>query len=101
MVRRHRRIHTDDRPISTPLYPSNWELSAARALAVVRALEARGVPSTRMSAAAFGEFRPITPNDNSENRARNRRVELRIQIDPGLASGNFFNRIGALNTSQS
>lgn len=93
--------HTDDRPISNALYPSNWELSAARALSVVRALEAEGIAPTRMSAAAFGEYRPIAPNTSSETRARNRRVELRIEIDPGLGSGNFFNRIGALNSSRS
>lgn len=71
--------HTDDVPISTERFRSNWELSAGRALAVVHFLiDECGVPTTRLSAASFGESRPLVPNDSAENRELNRRVEFRF-----------------------
>ena len=72
--------HTDSTPlIGSALYPTNWELSTARALAVTRYLtETDGVMATRMEAAGYGEFRPIVPNDSRENRALNRRVEIHL-----------------------
>jgi len=71
--------HTDNVPIRTPLYKSNWELSAARALAVVHFfIEECDVPMSRLSAASFGESRPLVPNDSAENREMNRRVEFRF-----------------------
>ncbi len=70
--------HTDNQPISTPEFPTNWELSAARALAVVRLLEDRGIPPGQLAAVGHGEHIPIEPNDTPEGRARNRRVELKI-----------------------
>ena len=51
--------HTDIKPIATPEFPSNWELSSARAISVVRYLMLRGVPANRLVAAGFGEFQPI------------------------------------------
>ena len=66
--------HTDDLPIRTLSFPSNWELSAARAASVVHLFARRGVAPERMSATGYGEFRPITPNRDPESRARNRRV---------------------------
>ncbi len=71
--------HTDDLPINTARYPSNWELSVARAVAVARYLaEREGLPPGRLSATGYGEWRPRFPNDTEDNRARNRRVDLVI-----------------------
>jgi chemotaxis protein MotB len=75
------RGHSDDRKIRGSLakvYPSNWELAAARAARVVRLLEAEGVPSVRLAAVSLGPNQPVAPNDNAENRARNRRIEIRL-----------------------
>jgi len=69
--------HTDDVPISTPAFPSNWELSAARAANVVRFLIAEAsIPPDRLSAVAYADTRPVRPNVDDESRARNRRVEF-------------------------
>ena len=71
--------HTDDRPIRTELFPSNWELSAARATEVVRYyIENYAFPPDKISALGYGEFRPVQPNNSIENRARNRRVDIVI-----------------------
>lgn len=70
--------HTDKRPIATGQYPSNWELSAARAISVVRYLISKGVKAERLVAAGFGEFQPIDPGDSDEALARNRRIELKL-----------------------
>jgi len=71
--------HTDAIPIDSPRYPTNWELSVARALAVTRYLtETDGVPAGRLMAAGFGEFRPLVPNDTRDHRAMNRRVEIHL-----------------------
>lgn len=71
--------HTDDRPIQTPLYPSNWELSASRATTVVRYyVENHNIPPDRISALGYGEFRPVKANTTPENRAMNRRVDIVI-----------------------
>jgi chemotaxis protein MotB len=71
--------HTDNVPIHNAQFRSNWELSAARALAVVHFLiDECGLSKNRLSAASFGESRPLVPNDNPENREKNRRVEFRF-----------------------
>ena len=70
--------HTDNIPIATPLYPSNWELSSARATTVARYLAERGLSPARLIAAGYGEHRPVVPNDTREGRARNRRVDIVI-----------------------
>lgn len=71
--------HTDNAPIATSRFASNWELSAARATEVIRFLIAQGaIPAERLSAGGYGEFRPIAPNDTPEHRARNRRVDIII-----------------------
>ncbi|MBD3258579.1 OmpA family protein [candidate division GN15 bacterium] len=71
--------HTDDRPIQTPIYPSNWELSSARATTVVRYyVENHDIPPDRVSALGYGEFRPVKANTTPENRSRNRRVDIVI-----------------------
>jgi flagellar motor protein MotB len=68
--------HTDDRPIHGGRFASNWELSAARALAVSRVLTGAGVPAPRVVAAGFGEHHPRAANDGDAGRARNRRIEV-------------------------
>ena len=68
--------HTDDRPISTPQFPSNWELAAARALSVVKLLVANGVPPESLSGAGYGEFQPVAVNETVEGRRLNRRIEI-------------------------
>jgi chemotaxis protein MotB len=71
--------HTDSTPIDSPRYPTNWELSVARAVAVTRYMaETDGVRSGRLIAAGFGEFRPLVPNDTRLDRAQNRRVEIHL-----------------------
>ena len=72
--------HTDNRPIRTAQYPSNWELSSARASSVVRFLLAQenSLPPEKYQAIGQGEFDPVDTNDTSEGRARNRRIELLI-----------------------
>ena len=70
--------HTDILPINTPRFPSNWELSTARAVAVVRYLAAQGVPERRMAAAGFGEFFPVAEGTSPEALQRNRRIELKL-----------------------
>jgi chemotaxis protein MotB len=66
--------HTDDKPISNVIYPSNWELSAARAIAVVKFLHSEGIPNDRLVAAGYGEYQPLSTIDT----ARNRRIELKL-----------------------
>lgn len=74
--------HTDDVPMSSAMYPSNWELSSGRAIQVVRYLsEVKSIPNSRLSAVAYGEYRPMVPNDSAENRALNRRVNLLIIME--------------------
>ncbi len=68
--------HTDDIPIETDRYPSNWELSANRACEVVRLLIDEGIDPELLSAVGFGEYRPIATNATPEGRAQNRRVEI-------------------------
>jgi len=70
--------HTDKHPISGGPFKSNWELSAARAIAVVQYLMSKGIPPDRLAAAGFGEFQPIDPGDDEEALARNRRIELKL-----------------------
>ena len=82
--------HTDNWPIRTERFPSNWELSTARATNVVRHLiEELDVAPDRLSAAGYSEYRPLRPNDTAENRALNRRVDiviLRLDEDQITAS---------------
>ncbi len=70
--------HTDVRPIATPQFASNWELSAARAISVLRYLMQAGVAPARLAAAGFGEFQPIDPNDSEAALRKNRRIELKL-----------------------
>ncbi len=73
---------TDNVPINTPVYPSNWELSAARAASVVHLFMREGVAPQRMAAVGYGEFRPIANNDTPAGREKNRRVVVVVLADP-------------------
>lgn len=70
--------HTDNRPINTPAFPSNWELSAARAISVAKYLIEQGVPPRRVAAAGFGEFQPLSDGTDEASFRRNRRIELKL-----------------------
>jgi chemotaxis protein MotB len=70
--------HTDINPIATPEFPSNWELSSARAISVVRYLMSQGISPRHLVAAGFGEFQPIDAGESPEALARNRRIELKL-----------------------
>jgi chemotaxis protein MotB len=75
--------HTDDKPIHTNRFPSNWELSTARAVVVTRALVTAGMKPDTLGAVGYGEFDPIVANDTPDHRAQNRRIE--IQLQPNLS----------------
>lgn len=80
--------HTDDRSISRNLasrYPSNWELAAARAAAVVRLMEEEGVASDRLTLTSFSSHRPVSTNETAEGRSMNRRIEIRLRPKDGSA----------------
>ena len=66
--------HTDNKPIKSPQFPSNWELSTARAIAVVKFLNEQGIANENLVAAGYGEYQPLSPTDT----ARNRRIELKL-----------------------
>jgi chemotaxis protein MotB len=70
--------HTDIRPIASSQFPSNWELSSARATSVVKYLISRGVPPKRLVAAGYGEFQPLEEGASEEILRRNRRIELKL-----------------------
>jgi chemotaxis protein MotB len=70
--------HTDKIPIKSDRFPSNWELSSARALSVVKFLAAQGIPQDRLAAAGFGEFQPVDKGDDEAARKKNRRIEIRL-----------------------
>ncbi len=73
--------HTDNLPIQTERFPSNWELSASRASSVVRYLQLAGIESTRLSATGYADTRPLANNGDEQGRASNRRVELIMQTE--------------------
>lgn len=72
--------HTDNQPISTPRYLSNWELSSARATSVTRYLIGRGIRPQRLSAIGYADTRPLTSNDDEQGRSKNRRVALVLSV---------------------
>jgi chemotaxis protein MotB len=71
--------HTDNVPIQNARFPSNWELSTARAVEVVKLLVSQGVDPKVLSAAGYGEFDPVADNDAADGRAKNRRIEITLQ----------------------
>lgn len=70
--------HTDERPIATARFPSNWELSTARAISVVRFLQSQGIPANRLAATGFAEFQPLDERKDEIAFRRNRRIELKL-----------------------
>lgn len=82
--------HTDDIPIATAQFPSNWELSSARASSVVKLLLDHGVAAKRLAAVGLASNQPVAPNNSPENRARNRRVTITVlsaNAERGSATG--------------
>jgi chemotaxis protein MotB len=75
--------HTDNRPIATPRFPSNWELSSSRATRVVRYLIEQGIPANRLSATGYADTRPVVDNDTPAGRNRNRRVTILVKPAEG------------------
>ncbi len=71
--------HTDDKPIATAEFPSNWELAAARATEVLQFFVLEGLEKTRLRAVSYGDTKPVVPNSSAANRQKNRRVSLVIQ----------------------
>ena len=70
--------HTDRVPIRTPRFPSNWELSTARAISVAQFLITQGLPPDRVAARGFAEFQPLDPGDTVDAYRRNRRIEIKL-----------------------
>jgi chemotaxis protein MotB len=90
--------HTDNRPINTSAFPSNWELSSARAASVVHLFTETGIAPARLAVIGLGEFRPLRPNDTVKDRNANRRVVLVILGDTGGApEGNYAEDRGSPN----
>ena len=85
--------HTDDVPIHTSRFPSNWELSTARAVEVVKLLVDKGVKPELLAAAGYGQFDPVAANDSPDHRAQNRRIEIVLQ--PNLADLPPLDDLGA------
>ena len=73
--------HTDNVPINTPEFPSNWELSTARAVNVLRYLLKKKIPAKRLTAIGFSQYHPIASNDTPEGRIKNRRVEIYFELN--------------------
>lgn len=90
--------HTDDVPIKTAQYPSNWELASARAITVVRTLSAAGLPPARVSAASFAFYKPTVANDTPEHKSANRRIE--IVILPDLSKLPGFEELNEITASK-
>lgn len=90
--------HTDNVPINSAQYPSNWELAAARAITVLKAMVEAGLPTERISAASFGDTRPVADNETKEGKAQNRRIE--IIIVPDLSQLPGFEELKALDAKQ-
>jgi chemotaxis protein MotB len=91
--------HSDNVPINSPLYPSNWELSSSRAGSVVRLFAELGVPTTRMVAIGYADNQPVDTNATPEGRARNRRVNVLILNEVGGAAQELSLQNEGLSTS--
>jgi len=84
--------HTDNIPINSPLYPSNWELSSSRATSIVRRFVNYGMEPSRLTAIGYGEYRTIAENDTGEGRSKNRRVDIVVLNDkPSTGEQQFAN----------
>jgi chemotaxis protein MotB len=88
--------HTDTRPVNTPRFASNWELSGMRALAVGRYfIDRHNVSPQRVSITGYSEYQPLAPNNTEENMVKNRRVEIHIRYmnERGVTPARIYNRI--------
>ena len=86
--------HTDNVPIGSAGFSSNWDLASQRAINVLTVMKEAGVPQERLSAASFGETRPVSPNETAEGRAANRRIEIVVVPDlSGLPGFDELNRM--------
>ena len=83
--------HTDNIPINSPLYPSNWELSSSRATSIVRRFVNYGMEPSRLTAIGYGEYRTIAGNDTGEGRSKNRRVDIVVLNDKPSSEQQFAN----------
>lgn len=90
--------HTDSVPIATAQFPSNWELAAARAITVTKAMVEGGLPAARVSAASYSEHKPVAANDSLESKALNRRIE--ITIVPDLSTLPGFDELKKLDSGR-
>lgn len=88
--------HTDNVPISTATFPSNWELASARALTVTKAMIEAGLPANRVSAASYGDTLPVASNDTKEGKSSNRRIA--IVVVPDLSSLPGYEELNKLST---
>jgi len=88
--------HTDSVPIATAQFPSNWELAAARAITVLKSMTEAGMPADRISAASFGDTRPVAGNDAAEGKAQNRRID--VVIVPDLSTLPGFDELKKIDT---
>lgn len=86
--------HTDDMPIATSRFASNWDLSAIRSSAVVRTLIGSGIPESRLQVAGYGDTRPVADNGTADGRARNRRVEIYVMRLQGAPSQSPADALG-------
>lgn len=92
--------HTDNVPIKTAAYPSNWELASARALTVVKTMIDAGMPPERVSGASFAQYKPAAPNDTVEGRSANRRIEIVVLPDLGSLPGfDELNKVASEGTT--
>jgi chemotaxis protein MotB len=88
--------HTDNVPIHSKTFPSNWELASARAISVLNTMLSAGMPAERVSVAGFGSTQPVSPNETPEGRALNRRIAIVIVPDlTGLPGYEELNRLSA------
>jgi chemotaxis protein MotB len=92
--------HSDATPIRNSRFPSNWELSAARAGAVARYFQGQGLEPARIAATGFGEHRPLVDNDSVEGRAKNRRVEIFLKVDRNRSVTGGKPLSGAMDATQ-
>ena len=90
--------HTDNLPIATAAFPSNWELASARALNVTRAMIDSGMPAARVSAASFGDTHPVQANETTEGKAANRRIA--IVVVPDLSTMPGYDELNKLSSQQ-
>ncbi len=79
--------HTDNVPIHNARFPSNWALGAGRAITIVNTMIAAGMNPAQLSAASYGEFKPVAPNDSEQGKAQNRRIEIVIVPDLSMLPG--------------